>query len=95
MTTTNSNWIFGRVYIDDGFRVGLGLLGPKWIQVVYLADGNMAKVGKLPRSDARRFSPLPGYQSPRKLALALLRDHKAGQMTKTARTILVRAKGIY
>jgi hypothetical protein len=91
---TNSNYIFGRIYIADGYRVGLGLLGPKWIQVVYLADGNFCKVARLPRSDARFFSPLAGYPSARKLALALLRDRRASQMTATARSILLRAKGV-
>jgi hypothetical protein len=95
--TTSSNWIFGRTYVAGAYRVGLGLVGPKWIQVVYLADGNKALVAKLPadRKTIQSFRPLAGYGSPRKLALALLRDRKVGQMTKTARAILVRAKGIY
>lgn len=94
---TNSGWIFGRTYIAGGYRVGLGLVGPKWIQVVYLADGNQAVVTKVPadRATIQSFRPLPGYGSARKVALAFLRDRKASQMTKTARTLLLRAKGIY
>jgi hypothetical protein len=89
-----SGFVHGRVYIAGAFRVGLGLVGPKYISVVYLTDGDRAVVGRLDARDARTFRPLAGYSSPRRLALRLLRGRKVSDMTKGARAILLRAKGI-
>lgn len=91
----NSTYIAGRVYIAGGFRAGLILVGPKWLQVVYLTDGDRAIVGRLERGDLRSVRPLPGYDdSPRRLARRILQGRKVADMTKGARTLLLRAKGL-
>jgi len=88
-------FIAGRVYIAGAFRVGLGLVGRKWIQVVYLADGDQAVVGKLPASDLGRigcFEPIRGYESPAKVAKRLRRGRRRSQATKTAWRIIQAAR---
>jgi hypothetical protein len=87
-------FLFGRTYVDGSWRVAVGLVGRKHIQAVYIADGNFARVQKLPndRDHIAAFRPLFEYPSLQKLAGAILRGRKVSQMTTTARDILTRAK---
>lgn len=91
--TTKTIFVYGRMYIADAWRVGLGLVGPKWIQVVYLDAGDFATVARIPKAEARHIKPLPGYKNARQVALRMLRGRRVSQMTKRARGILLRAKG--
>jgi hypothetical protein len=81
-------FVAGRIYIAGAYRVGLGLVGRKWVQVVYLADGDVLKVKKIPAIVKGAFQPLAGYEKPQKLAKRLRRGRRRAQGTKTAWKIL-------
>lgn len=79
-----SEFVSGRIYIAGAYRVGLGLVGRKWVQVVYLEAGDRLAVRKLPVALKGAFMPLKGYETPQKLARRLRRGRRRGQGTKSA-----------
>jgi hypothetical protein len=80
--------LYGRTFIDGGFRCAIAQPGRKWLRVAYIADGNQLVCDRVAAAEAGYFRPLPGYDSAPKMARAMLRGRKVAQMSKSARQLL-------